>query len=66
MADYHIGSHTHALCFLLSGVARSGKTPVASYGTRRIVAIYCLEFPLQVTHRHNDKALHGYIYYDVD
>ena len=28
VADYHVGSHTHALRFLLSGVARSGKTPV--------------------------------------
>ena len=26
--DYHVGSHAHALRFLFSGVARSGKTPV--------------------------------------
>jgi len=28
VADYHEGSHTHALHFLLSGDARCGKTPV--------------------------------------
>ena len=28
VADYHVGSHTHALHFLLSGVARSGKASV--------------------------------------
>jgi len=28
--DYHVGSHTHALCSLLSGVAKSGKTPVTA------------------------------------
>ena len=29
VADYHVGSHTHALHVLLSGVARSGKTQVS-------------------------------------
>ena len=28
VADYHVESHTHALRFLLSGVAKRGKTPV--------------------------------------
>ena len=48
MADYHVGSHTHALSLLLSGVTRSGKTPVPTctefQGSPVELAVECMCF----------------------
>ena len=36
VADYHVGSHTRTLRFLLSGVARSGKLFKHMHSTTRL------------------------------
>ena len=39
MADYHVGSHTRTLRFLLSGIVRSGKTLAAVSSNQGVVIV---------------------------